>query len=202
MFYSWIPCLLSLKFSTFSFSLIFLFSILRRINLRLAWKLPIPALPMISTMKVRTRFSFHRNLHEKFSIPADAKKYHTYYQWVCFVLFFQGEFDVHFLQYLCVGRGNLSIKSPLNSRHHLIELRPINNVAVSSFFMAINKSSFRFGSHVHALFSEADIPCLRKLINYAIFLIHDRLNYAYNNEMFTKRCFNDPCKFAFAFIKA
>lgn len=21
-----------------------------------------------------------------------AKKYHTYYQWVCFVLFFQGEF--------------------------------------------------------------------------------------------------------------
>lgn len=80
---------------------------------RLEWKLPILALAMISTMKVRPmkrkkeRMKFCVSWEEKkilnfrffLSHPpprfADAKKYHTYYQWVCFVLFFQGNLSIN-----------------------------------------------------------------------------------------------------------
>lgn len=51
-----------------------------------------------------------------FQISTDAKKYHTYYQWVCFVLFFQGKLNS--LAFYFMRRSDLSIKSPFNAQPH------------------------------------------------------------------------------------
>lgn len=123
---------------------------------RLEWKLPILALAMISTMKVsdeekkKERMKFCASWDEKkilnfrffLSHPpprfADAKKYHTYYQWVCFVLFFQGNLSINErrLRWVCEwpttsnliqSQDERSLWNWLSNALHISEREPDSN---------------------------------------------------------------------------